>query len=115
MTDTQNQDPNTKDIAYRILRDVTLDDTTKADIWDCFYESRNSADFKTRLARFDIPDSLRNTLLSARKSLEPSERERVVEAIKHLSTLDPNLLATAEAHPNLLRYMLDAAKKESEE
>jgi hypothetical protein len=114
MSDAQNQDPNVQDPAYRILRDVSIDDRLKADIWDDFYESRNGADFKNRLTRFEIPDSLRNALLAARKSLEPNERERVVDAITRLSKLDPRFLATAEAHPTLLKYMLEAAGRESE-
>jgi hypothetical protein len=112
--DEQNQDPTNQDPIYRILRDVTMDDTVKADIWDDAYESRSTKNFVSRLQRFEIPDNVKAALVAARKSLEPSERERVVEAIKNLSTLDAHTLATAEAHPNLLRFMIDAAKKEAE-
>jgi|SRR5579872_1357655 len=115
MNEQRTQDPNTGDVAYRILRDVTADDSVKGDAWDEFYEARSTKDLEIRLQRVTLPESVKNALVTARKSLDPSAREHVVDAIKHLSKLDPELLATAEAHPNLLRFMLDAATKESEE
>lgn len=109
-------DNNTnQDHAFRILEHAPVELEMKADLWDQFYEATSAKDLTSRLERFDVSDDVKASLISARKSIEPSQRDRVLDAIHQLGRLDPKVLATAERHPTLLKFLLDAAKKDADE
>lgn len=112
MTEQSPHNPNTNDPYYRILRDLPLGRESKADIWDSCVESTSSETLKLHLERFDLPEDIERALIAARRALEPSERDVVVGAIRQLSQIDPSILRIAEAHPNLLKNLVEAARRE---
>lgn len=102
------------DPAYRILENAPIELELKSDCWDEFYEATSARNLASRLERYDIPDSVKAALVAARKSLEPTARDRIVDAMRQLSQLDPKLLELAEQHPKVLRYLIEAADREAE-
>jgi hypothetical protein len=106
---------NQDDHAFRILEHAPLGMSVKADCWDAFYEATSAKDLSARLEHFDIPDAVRVALVSARKSIDPSQRDRVMDAIHQLSKIDPKVLETAEKFPTVLQHLLDATKKDTDE
>lgn len=111
MIEQPTHHPETGDAAYRILRDLPLSRQTLGDIWDSYNEAKSVKSLKLHLERFDLPDDVEKALLAA-KAAEPGETDVVIGAIHELSRLDPAILERVEKHPNLLRHLIEAARRE---
>jgi hypothetical protein len=103
-------DPRLHDHAKDILSNAPLDDSTKATLWDHWHDARDVHELSTRLADMDIPSDVAESLIAAKKisEPEPAPTDKAVAVINHLSKLDKNVLDLAEAHPNVLRHIVNS-------
>lgn len=104
----ETEDKNTGDPCYRILLPEDLTNDVKASIWDDFYESPSAAAFAEQIERFGLNQPLMRALVTARRNSSAVQRHQFASALHTMSQIDPNLLATAEKHPNVLKVLLGA-------
>jgi hypothetical protein len=110
-----DKDTSQDDHAYLVLADAPCSRPTKERAWDEFYAARNAQELASRLNQIpELPESVKVALIAARRNIEPSQHEQVINAIHELSRLDPKILEVAEKHPNLLKHLL-ASRRDSDE
>jgi hypothetical protein len=108
----------TEDYAAKILvADTTLDDETRANVWDAYHNSRSLEDLVRNLSPLEIPDITRQTLLAAKSVTAPAvtQVEKVANALHQMSQMNPALLDMAEKYKHVAKMMIDAAVKSDEE
>src|SRR5271156_622751 len=122
----QEIDPRVLDHAKEILMRAgmihEITEETAAKIWDEYFTAKNSEDFAERLNKIDAPNALKSEIWQAFEQFrnpKPSHLDRVVAAIhgmKHLASSstrgEKSPLDVAERHPNVLRALTDASKRE---
>ena len=89
-----------------------LTDQQRADLWDAFH-TKNVDELTQHLAPLAIPDDLKHKLWTAKQAVSPVPAvppvDKTVAAMQRMVTLDPKVLETAEAHPNVLKVLTSAA------
>jgi hypothetical protein len=88
----------------------TINDDQRADLWDAFH-TKSPEELVQHLQPLAVPDDFKKKLYDAKQQSMPvaGPVDKVTAAMKQLAQLDPNVLATAEAHPNVLKAMTSAA------
>ncbi len=90
-----------------------MDDSERARLFDLYHDAKDVKALSAKLATENLPPSLIDSLLSAKKlsESEPSHLDRITEAVNRLSTIDPTTLEIAEKHPHILKALFDAATR----
>src|ERR1035438_10283470 len=93
------------DHAKNILGPAPIDDSTKADLWDHFHDSKSSADLAGRLASLPVPNELKHQLFTAKKLNDPvpTHTDNVITAITRMNQMPKAMLDLVERFPNVLR------------
>lgn len=88
----------------------TINDTQREDLWDAF-NTKSADELVQHLQPMAVPDDFKHKLWAAKQQSTPSVApvDKVTSAMKQLAQIDPQVLATAEAHPNVLKAMTSAA------
>lgn len=105
------------DHALNILSGTdAVDDSTKADLYDAFHNSKDSNELAAALQPLAAPDEVKAQLHQAKQLTDsaPSPVAKAAEALTAMSQLDPKILAIAENHPKLASAFISAATKGSE-
>jgi hypothetical protein len=103
-----------EDLAAPILaNESSLDDATRADVWDWYHQAANVDELNQKLIAAPIPADVKSRLLRAKElsSPVPSPVDKVVGAMNKMKEMDPEVLRVAEKHPTVLK-MLMGQKKE---
>ena len=91
----------------------TITDQQRADLWDVFHQSKDPNELATKLTPLLVPDDLKHKLWTAKQAVSPVPAvppvDKTVAAMQRMVTLDPKVLETAEAHPNVLKVLTSAA------
>lgn len=95
-----------------------ITDQQRADLWDAFH-TKNVDELTQHLAPLAIPDDLKHKLWTAKQAVSPVPAvppvDKTVAAMQRMVTLDPKVLETAEAHPNVLKVLTSAAQTPEKE
>jgi hypothetical protein len=93
-----------------LAAEPAITDHQRADLWDAFH-TKNADELTQHLAPLAVPDDLKHKLWTAKQSLAPAlpPVDKVTAAMQRMVTLDPKVLETAEAHPNVLKVLTTAA------
>ena len=104
------------DPAEKILAAAPLTDRVREALWDLFWASESARELQTALVRVPVDVALKQELVRERASLDsnPDPLDKAVEAMKHLRRFDPRLLALAEKHAGVTKFLIDAAMREAE-
>ena len=98
-----------------ILReDQSLDDPTRADIFDAVMAAKDSKELAQNLAPFSLSNETRSQLLATKTSPVDDANDDVsktVRALAKLREIDPNLLKRAETYKVAAKPLIDAALK----
>jgi hypothetical protein len=95
-----------------------ITDDQRADLWDTFHNSKDSAELANKLQPLAIPDDLKHHLFVAKDAtapapvVKPAPVDKVTAAIQRISQLDPKVIDLAESHPNVLKTLATAAMQE---
>lgn len=91
--------------------DPALSDQNRADLWDAFHQSKDPQELVQRLAPLVVPDDTKHRLFQAKQASMPVAPpvDKVTAAIQKMTTIDPQTLELAEAHPNVLKAITSAA------
>jgi len=83
----------------------------KENLWDIFHTTKDANDLADKLAPIVVPDQLKHKLWQAKQTATPAVApvDKVTDVIKRMTQLDPQALAVAEAHPNVLKALTSAA------
>ena len=98
-----------------------ITDDQRADLWDIFHQSKDSGELAQHLQPLGIPDALKHHLFVAKDATAPpvpvkvAPIDKVTDAIKRISQLDPKVVDLAESHPNVLKTLSTAAMQEEKE
>ncbi len=110
-TSSPSLHPSLVDHARNILEsNGALTDEVRATLWDAYHDSRTASAFARKLAEVDaeIPPDTQEALLAAKKR----SQDGLSRAIDLIASLDARgILDVAEAHPNVLKFFIDAALK----
>jgi hypothetical protein len=88
----------------RILRaDPTMNDDQKGDAWDAFVQSGSHTELADKLNSLPVSDHTKSRLVSARFEAMPV----VHKALAIMSGINRDLLDNAEAHPTVLRALIE--------
>jgi hypothetical protein len=101
------------DHAKDILQDApSLSGEQRAIIWDAYHDSPTVSALARKLAELDveIPPDVEAALLAAKKLSVP-EPDVIDKVLDTMMRMDPNILALAESHPEVLRALIHAAKE----
>jgi hypothetical protein len=101
------------DPAHPILAgDPTLDQDTRASLWDIFHGSKDSNDLAQKLQALAVPDDTKQRLFDAKKqaTLPVEPVDQTIAAMEKLKQIDPAVLELAETHPNALKALTGAAQ-----
>lgn len=122
MDDTQGTASPFLDSAKPILAaHPAITDDQRADLWDIFHNSKDSGELAQHLQPLAIPDDLKHHLFVAKDATAPpvpvkvAPIDKVTDAIKRISQLDPKVVDLAESHPNVLKTLSTAAMQEEKE
>lgn len=92
--------------------DPALSDELRADLWDAFHTTKSAEDLAQHLQPLAIPDDTKQRLFDAKKKSIPplvDPLDKASAAIQRLAALSPQVLETAETHPNVLKTLAGAA------
>lgn len=116
--------PPYADPAAPIVRAHGVDESVAHDLWNDFHNSRTSADLVKALAKYsDLNAAVKHDLFLAKQKNDPapgweSRLEKVVDAIKRVAKLHSipardgkSVAEFGEAHPNVMRALVDAELK----
>jgi hypothetical protein len=102
-----------QDPAESILRgEPTINDEQRANLFDIFHSTKDEGELARRLQPLAVPDDFKKQLYDAKQGGAITKGEpldKVTEAINRMKTIDPQVLAMAEAHPNVLKALTGAA------
>ena len=88
-----------------------INDQQREQLWDVFHQSKDPNELAQKLVPLAVPDDLKHKLWTAKQSVAPvvPPVDKTVAAMQRMVDLDPKVLATAEAHPNVLKVLTSAA------
>jgi hypothetical protein len=112
------QAPSFVDPAQPILAGApSITDEDRANLWDVFHNSKDHNELVRHLTPAAIPDSLKAQLYEAKKKNAPvvEPLDKVTEAVRRVSQIDPKVLDLAESHPNVLKALTGAATTAAKE
>ena len=99
-----------------------ITDEDRANLWDVFHNSKDSSELAQKLQPMTaIPDNLKHKLFVTKDATAPpvpvkvAPIDKVTDAIKRISQLDPKVVDLAESHPNVLKTLSTAAMQEEKE
>jgi len=115
--DDPNEAPYLDPAEPILAADTTLDDETRANVWDAYHNSRSLEDLVRNLSPLEIPDITRQTLLAAKSVTAPAVTpvEKAANALRQMAKVDPQTLALADKFPKIAKMIFDAAVKSDEE
>ena len=104
------------DPARKILSAAPLTDPVRETLWDLFWASGSARELQNALVRVPVDGAVKQDLIRERAALDsnPDPLDKAVEAMKHLRRFDPRLLALAEKHAGVTKFLIDAAMREVE-
>jgi hypothetical protein len=88
-----------------------INDQQREQLWDVFHQSKDPNELAQKLVPLAVPDDLKHKLWTAKQAVAPAipPVDKTVAAMQKMVALDPKVLETAEAHPNVLKVMTSAA------
>jgi len=104
--------PIAQDPAEPILRgEPQIDDESKASLWDAFH-SKNADELTQHLAPLAIPDDTKKRLISAKQQMTPAPppANPCKSAVSTMAGMAPEQLDLAEAHPAILKALVESLK-----
>jgi hypothetical protein len=103
------------DPAQAILeQDSGLTDEQRAELWDIFSQSKDPNHLAQQLQAVDALPETKDQLWRAKQATTPmpTQLEKVSEALKEISRMDPATLEMAEKYPTISKAFIDAATKD---
>jgi hypothetical protein len=104
------------DPAEPILRgDPQLTDDDRASLWDAFH-SKSAAELEQHLMPLAMPEDTKKRLWDAKKAVTPvpAPVDNVTSIMQKMTTIDPQIMAVAEAHPVVFKTLVAAATPQPE-
>ena len=104
------------DPARKVLSAAPLSDRVREALWDLFWAAETAHELQTALSNVPVDDAVKQDLVRQRAALDsnPDPLDKAVEAMKHLRRFDPRLLALAEKHAGVTKFLIDSAMREAE-
>ena len=92
------------------------DDEKRSQLWDLFHSARDANELAQQLPEGLHPDFVKNFLKAKNKpsvqpDTPPTQMDKTVDAIHRVAALDPSVLETMEAHPNILKSLMSSLQE----